>query len=131
MRHRILFVDDNKQIAEAIGEYFSTHGYQIDCAATAEQALTLIAKSVYSLALVDLRLPGSGIDGFELACRVREIVPWMRVMLFTAAGTSDIEASSMQRGIRIVTKPKPLPHLKKMIEKYLEESYPLAISRAF
>lgn len=61
---RILVVDDEPQIRKALGVNLRARGYEVDLAATGEEALTLAAGNHPDLVLLDIGLPG--IDGIEV-----------------------------------------------------------------
>ena len=53
----ILVVDDEPRLRDAVKEILSLAGYQVECAATGREALTLLAEQDFSLVLLDLNLP--------------------------------------------------------------------------
>jgi len=61
---RILVVDDEPQIRKALSVNLRARGYEVDLAATGEEALTLAAGNHPDLVLLDIGLPG--IDGIEV-----------------------------------------------------------------
>jgi PleD family two-component response regulator len=52
----ILVVDDEPRLRDAVKEILSLAGYQVECAATGREALTLLAEHDFSLVLLDLNL---------------------------------------------------------------------------
>jgi CheY-like chemotaxis protein len=65
----ILIVDDNALNAKLTKLLLRQHGYEVQTAADAEQALELLKTFVPRLILMDLQLPG--MDGFELTRRLK------------------------------------------------------------
>ena len=61
---RILVVDDEPQIRKALSVNLRARGYEVDTAASGEEALTLAAGNHPDLVLLDIGLPG--IDGIEV-----------------------------------------------------------------
>jgi two-component system, OmpR family, KDP operon response regulator KdpE len=61
---RVLVVDDEPQIRKALKVNLSARGYDVDLAATGEEALHLVAARHPDAILLDLGLPG--IDGVEV-----------------------------------------------------------------
>ena len=61
---RILIVDDEQGIREQITRWLNYEGYKTEQAANAKEALALILKMNFNVALLDLKLPD--IDGFAL-----------------------------------------------------------------
>src|ERR1700690_724755 len=90
---RILIVDDDAALLKLMGAYLSRLGYQVDARHSAEEAWELVQAdpSVYSLALVDLKMPGMG--GHTLARRILECSKSIRVVVVSGypAALSGIE----------------------------------------
>lgn len=72
-KHAILVLDDEESIRMLLSEGLATYGLKVDCAATAEQALSLILAAKYDAILCDLKLSGSGpnADGYGVAQRLK------------------------------------------------------------
>jgi two-component system, OmpR family, KDP operon response regulator KdpE len=71
---RVLVVDDEPQILRALGINLRARGYDVDLAATGEQALQLAARDHPDVVVLDLGLPG--IDGLEV---IEGLRGWTRV----------------------------------------------------
>jgi len=69
MTSRVLIVDDDPLIRDLLQAYLSQEGYTVHCAATAEQAETLLAEQPVELVMLDIRLPGK--DGLTLTRELR------------------------------------------------------------
>jgi len=82
---RLLLVEDDAALAEALSRALRGLGHEVTVAATGEQALesVLDRRAPTDLVLLDVMLPG--VDGFEVCRRIRasEAVP---VILLTARG---------------------------------------------
>lgn len=66
---RILVVEDEGELAEAVQRGLQREGYAVDVAADGDEALAKLSYTSYDLICLDLNLPG--IDGREVARRVR------------------------------------------------------------
>jgi len=77
----VLVVDDDAGNRETLSELLGLSGYQVDDAATAEEALRAVERRTYAAALVDLAMPG--MNGLELARRLRARHPDLRIALVT------------------------------------------------
>jgi len=71
---RVLVVDDEPQILKALSINLRARSYQVDTAATGEEALRLAAKRPPDVVILDLGLPG--IDGVEV---IRGLRGWTAV----------------------------------------------------
>ncbi len=63
-RGRILVVDDEAEVADLIREILARDGFEVETAATAEDALEIVARQDFTLILTDLNMPGIGGRGF-------------------------------------------------------------------
>jgi len=72
-KHAVLVVDDEESIRMLLAEGLASYGLKVDCAATAEQAMSLILSTKYDVILCDLKLSGSGpnADGYGVALRLK------------------------------------------------------------
>jgi two-component system KDP operon response regulator KdpE len=68
-RDRVLVVDDEEQIRQALQRALRARGYTVTTASDGEDALAEVDRFVPHLIVLDLNLPG--IDGFEVCRRVR------------------------------------------------------------
>jgi CheY-like chemotaxis protein len=105
---RVLFVDDERLIADTLAIIFSSQGYETRAVYSAEQALELISGWLPNLAIIDVRLPG--MNGIDLAIRLRAEFPDCRVSLFSGqASTNDLLELARQNGHSFDILAKPVP----------------------
>lgn len=69
MAHRIVVIEDEKDIAELLRFTLQQEGYEVRCAARGQEGLELIRRGPADLALIDIMLPD--LDGLEVCKRVR------------------------------------------------------------
>jgi len=113
----MLVVDDEDAIRFSMKEYFTTLGYQVDCAREMEEAQALLTKGHYTIVIVDLRLTGShSAEGLKILAFVRERCPSTRVIVLTAYGSAKIEAEAWRLGVdSFMHKPIPLGQLARIV----------------
>jgi CheY-like chemotaxis protein len=81
----ILIVDDTIEVAQLLVEVCTTNGYYADFALHGEAALYKMERIYYSLALIDIILPG--LDGNQIAERVKQFPePHCRIPLVAMTG---------------------------------------------
>jgi DNA-binding response OmpR family regulator len=80
---RVLIVEDEAYVRELVAQYLQLEGYDVLQAADGLEALRLAAAYPPDLVILDLMLPG--MDGFEVASRLRKVsaVP---ILMLTARG---------------------------------------------
>jgi DNA-binding response OmpR family regulator len=66
---KILIVDDDELTRQVLSSYFENEGYDVSCAATAEEAEEHLALGTVDLVLLDIRMPGK--DGLTLTRELR------------------------------------------------------------
>jgi CheY-like chemotaxis protein len=68
----ILILDDEESIRMLLEEGLSAHGMRVDCAANSQEALELVRKHTYDVALCDVNLSpgGHGTGGREAALQI-------------------------------------------------------------
>jgi len=93
--NRILVVDDEERIRRLLRMYLEKEGYEIDEAASGEQALELALNHNYALILLDLMLPV--MDGLEVCQKLRQVKATPVIML-TAKGEEGSRVQGFESG---------------------------------
>jgi two-component system response regulator MtrA len=88
MNARILVVDDDTALAEMIGIVLRTEGFDPVFCADGSEAVEAFRSSAPDLVLLDLMLPG--LDGIEVASRIREESGTPIIMLTAKSDTADV-----------------------------------------
>lgn len=96
---RILVVDDEVELAEAVGRGLRREGYAVDIAHDGESALDKASLTPYDLVCLDITMPG--IDGLEVCRRLRidppDGVP-PRVLMLTARDGIEDRITGLDHG---------------------------------
>jgi CheY-like chemotaxis protein len=95
----VLVVDDSADQRDLISTHLRRAGCSVALAATGEQALLKVAHQTFDLVFMDLLLPG--IDGWELADRLRAHNPALPIVVTSVLDTQDYPDSDAKL-------PKPL-----------------------
>jgi len=93
---RIMIVDDEAYIRFLLGEELSQHGYEVSTAASGEEALAMLQKGAYDLALLDLVMPG--MDGLEVMREAATLAPDTVVIMLTAHASLDSAIDALRCG---------------------------------
>ena len=93
---RLLIVEDETDMANALLKGLRREGYSVDRAEDGEQALGMLEIYPYDLLVLDLILPG--IDGIEVCRRVRASHPSMLVLMLTARDAPEDRAMGLDTG---------------------------------
>src|SRR5688572_29863143 len=99
---RVLVVDDDPEVCDALRGLLGFLGFEVDCAAEGKAALEKLDGRRFDLALVDVVLPG-GIDGIKVGevCRSLE----MPVVMMTGAIVLEEKLSGLSLSYPLLRKP--------------------------
>ena len=89
---KILIVEDEKVVADTLGQILASNGYEIRVVYSAEDAIALFSAWSPNVAILDVMLPK--MNGIELALVLRENLPDCHALLFS--GQPSVE-SLMQK----------------------------------
>ena len=81
---RLLVVEDEKDVANALQIGLSRDGYAVDVAENGKMALEALAVNDYDLLVLDLNLPD--MDGIDICRLAREKHPTLLILILTARG---------------------------------------------
>ena len=116
--HRILLVEDDLLVADAMNQILSGWGQEVLHVKSAAEAMT---QSAYGdIAICDVRLP-EGESGLELAIRLREI--GKKVVLLTGETSSTIGEQARTHHLRLLKKPLSAERLAEVIEQLEREGH--------
>jgi len=87
---RIVLADDHPIVLEGLAQLFATEaGFEVvACAADGDETLTCVCKHRPDILVLDLRMPGK--DGLEVLREIRREALPTRVVVLTAADSSDL-----------------------------------------
>jgi DNA-binding NtrC family response regulator len=113
----VLVVEDEEKLRRTIELQLKAGGFEVEQAATAEEALKRSDRA--DLILTDLKLPG--MDGLELLATLRRQNLLTPVVVMTAFGTIEAAVEAMKAGaVDFLPKPFSLDHLTAVVNKALE-----------
>ena len=102
---KVLVVDDDPVVGKSFDRVLSNKGYAVITAANGEEALRKIAAENYDVVYTDIRMPG--MDGIEVAERIKGRQPWLPVVIVTGFGSDENVARANAAGVATVLH-KPL-----------------------
>jgi DNA-binding NtrC family response regulator len=116
---KILVVDDEHLIRWSLEQSLLKQGYDVQTAATGEEALKQLQEDPPDLMLLDIQLPG--MDGLEVLSRAKELDEDLLVIMVTALGVLETAVKAMRMGaFDYINKPFNLDELAIIIRKALE-----------
>ncbi len=118
---KILIVDDEPGVRYSFRKLFSGNQYHLHEAQNADQALEMISTLKPDLVLLDIEMPGkSGIDALQ---EIKQIEPFLPVIIMTAYGSGDRVIKAMKYGAyEYIEKPFDIPRLISLVEEALKST---------
>ncbi len=126
---RVLVVDDNAAMRDALVRTLAREDLEVRAAADARVALDLLRKHPVDVILTDLRMPG--LTGIDLLRAAKSIEADVEVILITAHGNVDDAVRAMKEGAYdFITKPAHPATVCRAVDKALEKRQLQAANRA-
>jgi DNA-binding NtrC family response regulator len=114
----ILIIDDDKYILSVFSRILTKQGYAVENAETGQEAMEMIAKKQYDLALIDVKLPD--VEGPILVEKLHKENPDMMKVVITGFPSIEDANKVMDNGAAAyLVKPIKSEELIKFINKKL------------
>jgi len=113
---RILIVDDDQSVRDALKRWFDLHGFTADEAEDGLDAVNKCAYSEYDAILTDLEMPRMG--GLEAMARIRGLLPGVPVVVLTGYGDM-LNEGLLSNPSKVLFKPVPLREIEKAVRELL------------
>ena len=110
---RILVVEDERSLAELVGDRLKKERYVVDISYDGEDGLYNALTGIYDLILLDVMLPKK--DGFEILSEIRQEGITSKVIMLTARGELDDKLKGFSEGANDYV-PKPF-HIDELIAR--------------
>jgi two-component system response regulator AtoC len=117
---QVLIVEDETDLREAIVEMLTHDGFDVDSAASGEEASEMLSQTPYDVLLTDLMMPGK--NGIELIEEALFKYPQIIALLMTGHGSIDSAVEAIRKGASdYLAKPFKLIELAPRMRKGLKE----------
>lgn len=95
---RILIIEDEEKLAEALSRGLTKKGYAVDTVADGEKGLNRISlhRNDYDLVILDLMLPS--MDGYEVCTGVRDLGITVPILVLTARNENETKVKLLLSG---------------------------------
>jgi len=115
---RILLVEDDKVLADALSRALVQSAHAVDMVSTGEEADRALGLGIYDLAILDIGLPG--LSGLEVLKRLRSRKSTMPVLMLTAFDSTEDQVRGLDLGADdYLSKPFDLPVLEARVRALL------------
>lgn len=117
---RILVVDDEPFVCDAVKMMLAFDGHQVQTANSGKEALTLFEKGEFDLVIMDFAMPE--MKGDELAAAIKTLAPDQPIVMITAYAEMLQASGNPLAGVDfVISKPFLLENLREAIVKVLGE----------
>ena len=117
---KILVVDDEVNIREALATILEAEGYEVYAAASADEGISKLGEDFFQVVISDMRMDGG--SGMDLLRWIRTNCPETEIILLTAYGSVEDAVEAMKLGAYdYLSKPVDRRRLSLLIGKALEK----------
>ncbi len=118
---KILVIDDEKPIRDALQNILTAEHYQVDIVENGKKGLDMLKENGYDVVLCDIKMPG--MDGLEVMAKAAEISPEVPFILISGHGTIEIAVEAVKKGAYdFISKPPDLNRLLITIRNAVEKN---------
>lgn len=93
---RLLIVDDEVSIGDALQQVFEYEGHQVRVARDGPEALAMVEEALPDVTFLDVKMPG--MDGLEALDQIRSHDPQALVVMISGHGTIDTAVEATRKG---------------------------------
>src|SRR5262249_8755576 len=113
---RVLVIDDDKALADSIGESLARKGHAVTVATSGKAGAAKVEADEYDVVLTDLKM--GDVDGLQVERRVGKSLPVAEVYVITGYGDVKTAVEAMKLGAaHYLLKPIDLAELRAIVEK--------------
>ena len=121
MSNRVLVIDDEGGIRDALRQVLEYEGWQVRTAASGGEGITLCNEFRPHVVLLDVKM--AGLDGLETLTRLRDLDPPATVVMISGHGTIATAVAATQRGaFDFLEKPLDTDRLLVTLRNSLQQS---------
>ena len=115
---RVLLVDDEEEFVTTLAERLTIRGFAVEYATKAADALVLVGKNVYDIAVLDMKMPVIG--GLQLREILERQHPEMKFIFLTGHGSED-DYRAGSTGAGYLVKPVDINTLIQKMKKAIDQ----------
>jgi DNA-binding NtrC family response regulator len=117
----VLLVDDEPGMRTALRANFLRHGWRVETASGAREAIRMLENREFDLVVTDIRMPDG--DGMEVMRAARKGSPSTAVIVLTAYGSVPEAVHAMRDGaLDYLTKPIPFDRLQAVAAQVMQRA---------
>jgi CheY-like chemotaxis protein len=114
---RVLMIDDDPNVREAVRSLLASFGYDCQTAADGASGLSRFDEGGWDLVLTDLAMPE--MSGWEVVQAIRRRAPTLPIVLITGLSNPDVMRRAREWRLPVLTKPFSVQTLKAAVVEAL------------
>ncbi len=119
MKHKLLIVDDEKNVRVFLSELFRTDRFEVETAANGAEAVDAARNFQPDVIILDLKLPDA--NGADLIIPLKKLSEGVEIIIITALGTIDNAVSTIKSGAYdFITKPFDVDSITIAVDRCLD-----------
>lgn len=116
---KILIIDDERSIRNALKDVLEFEGYVIELAEDGMKGLEMVKSVKYDLIFCDIKMPN--MDGVEVLTKIREEIPDQTIVMISGHGSVDTAVECIKKGaFDFIEKPLDLNRLLVCVKNALD-----------
>lgn len=119
----VFFLDDESKIREVVKETLQSSGLEVECFDSPTECLAQLRSVKCDLLITDLRMPEK--DGIELLGEVKQLAPWVPVLVITGFGDIPTAVKAIKGGaVDFIEKPLIKQTFVRKVKSVLQHGVP-------
>jgi len=120
LKGKILFVDDDAGILDAVSDFMTLENFEITTVNEGEKALSMLGSGDYDLLITDLKMPG--LSGIEVLKKAKEINSEIPVIVVTGFASLETAIEAVKDGAYdYITKPFDMEKFLNITDKAVRQ----------
>jgi DNA-binding response OmpR family regulator len=112
----VLIVEDERDMGRLLSDILKEEGYSVNNAYDGNTAISKLKKQRYDVMILDYNL--SGMTGFNVLEKVKELLPHIKTIMISAYGDNRIKKKAREYGVHnFLDKPFDINNLLKTLKK--------------
>lgn len=115
-KYRLLIVDDDDAVRNAIATWFSRKNAEVVAKDSGEDAVAAFEANPFDVVTMDIEMPG--MNGVEAIRRIRSIDPAVKVVVLSGYHANSEELAGVKPNL-VLAKPIGMPELEKAVQSLM------------
>ena len=120
-KQHVFFVDDEPKVRKVVGRTLEQLGSKVSCFASAADCLEQLRVQSCDLLITDVKM--RGMDGIELVCKAKRLVPWLPILVVTGYADIPLAVRAIRTGaLNFIEKPLERSSFLATVEAALKQN---------